>query len=798
MGQQIAAGISKSSTQIGTTLAGIGQNLTKTGRGLTTNLTLPLVAAGGAAAKFALDFDTTLRQVVGLTDVTQEEIAGIREEILALGPAVGKGPQELAEAFYFVASAGFAADEAMEVLKVSAQSAASGLGDTQTIAQVLGGVINAYGRENITAARAADILTEAVSQGTAEASGLASVIGNVVPGAAALGVSFDQVTAAMAGMTLTGVGVEESATSLIQIFSSLQKPTSQAEEALEGMGLSSAELRRQLREEGLLATLRTLEERFAGNETAAAAVFGNIRALRGVTSLLTLDNEQLNEVFAKVEDSLGRQATAYAETEGPARDIARSMADIEATAIQLGTDVLPIVVDVLGQIAGMARDLSKWWKSLDEDTRKQIVQWLAWVAVAGPVLVILGKLATAGGALFKVIGFLAGAKGIGSLLRLFKLLRTLSFAALGPLGLLAGALVVLYELLDGSDEAKQFESFAKKLGKSTKDLTKDLGKAGVSAEDFATMVEEAGGDVELAFQRMLKGVRKSVPDTAAAIREGGGQIVDAFGNTVVEPLDGATDDMVDDMGETPGEMADAMLANQFELGEAIDELIAFMEEAISPAQEAMNAAAFLASQEFRDGMNSGIPSVVTKTEELRDKALAVLDGSGVSGQIAWDGGRAIIGRWVGGMEYTLDARYDHFVTMVKRYADVLGGSLPEAGPLKGDTAERGGSSIAAAWIERGLIGGIREFLPKVASAVGQVGAALTTQGSLSLGLATAGVPSMGAMAAGASATVGAGSTTVNNTWQLVVNGVPYTFNTRDDFIKALDDLSAFGDGRIGG
>jgi hypothetical protein len=49
-----------------------------------------------------------------------------------------------------------------------------------------------------------------------------------------------------------------------------------------------------------------------------------------------------------------------------------------------------------------------------------------------------------------------------------------------------------------------------------------------------------------------------------------------------------------------------------------------------------------------------------------------------------------------------------------------------------------------------------------------------------------------------SATVGTGPSTVNNTWNLTVNGVPYTFNNRDDFIKALDGLSAFGDGRLSG
>ena len=83
--------------------------------------------------------------------------------------------------------------------------------------QVLGLVINAYGKENITAARAADILVAAVKDGTAEADEFAGVLGRVVPTAATLGVAFDQVTAALAGMTLTGLGAAFGATGALAV-----------------------------------------------------------------------------------------------------------------------------------------------------------------------------------------------------------------------------------------------------------------------------------------------------------------------------------------------------------------------------------------------------------------------------------------------------------------------------------------------------------------------------------------------------------------------------------------------------
>lgn len=376
-------------------LAAAGAQLDKTGQAMTLGITLPVLAAGKAIVDTGADFERTLGQIVGLTDVTGDEIDGIRKKVLALGADVGKTPQELAEAFYFVASAGFTADEAMEVLETSAIASAAGLGRTQDVAKVLGLTINAYGHENITAARAADILTAAVKDGTAEADAFAGVLGRVVPTAATLGVGFDQVTGALAAMTLTGLSADEAATSLNQVLVSLLKPTNEAEDAIEAMGLSSQGLRDQLREKGLLDTLRTLEERFAGNDEAASQVFGNVRALRGVLALLALDSDQLNGVFADTAGALGDLAEGYEETETPAREFARSQAELDATLIDLSTDVLPVVVDIVRGAVGFVRDLVDGFKGLPEPVRQGVVQFLAMAAALGPILLIGGKLLTA-------------------------------------------------------------------------------------------------------------------------------------------------------------------------------------------------------------------------------------------------------------------------------------------------------------------------------------------------------------------------------------------------------------------
>ena len=452
-----------------------GQSLTRTGSSLTQGLTLPIVAAGVAVTKFALDFDTSMRQVVGLAKVPQSEIAGIKKEILSLSTETGRAPNELAQAFYFVASAGFKADEAFKVLQVSAKAAAAGMGETQDIAKTLGGVINAYGHDNLTAAHAVDVLTAAVQDGSAEASDFAGAIGQVVPNAAAMGVSFDQVAAALASMTNVGVDANTAATNLSQIFTAMLKPTSQANDALASVGLSAAGLRQELKDKGLLATLRTLQGAFEGNDTAIAAVFGNIRALRGVNALLAQDEAQLNGVFKDTATALGNLNDAYNASDGPQRSFNKALASLQAAAIDLGGVVLPAAAAAMTNLGDTVRGVVGVFTSLPVPIQEGVIQILALTATIGPVLFAVGKLSLAFAGLGKVVLFLtgSGAGSLGALVMQLPLIGPAAAKALGPTALLVAALLALRE-------AAGFAASQSDLGRSLQDSADFASAAGVT------------------------------------------------------------------------------------------------------------------------------------------------------------------------------------------------------------------------------------------------------------------------------------------------------------------------------
>jgi len=514
--QGMAAARAESLSTLGSVqkeLNSIGRSMSETGSRMTVGITAPVLGIGAAITKIGTDFETVMNQAVGLAGVSRDAIGGIRTEILALGKEVGKTPQELGEAFYFVASAGFDAAEAMDVLRTAATASAAGLGSTQDVAKVLGLVINAYGHENITAARAADILTAAVRDGTAEAAAFAGVLGRVVPTAATLGVSFDQVTAAIAAMTQSGLSADEAATSLNQVMVSLLKPTREAEGAMADMGLSAEGLRKQLREQGLLAVLRTLEERFAGNDEAASLVFGNVRALRGVLSLLGLDAEQLNDIFADTIDSQGDLAQGYADTEGSAREFQRAEAELHALLIELAEDVLPIVVDMVRGVVGVVRDAVGWFKQLPQPVRETIIQALALAAAIGPVLVVLGALVSTLGAIVGAVKLIA-LTWIPALVTGFaKLALTgVFFVQLGGVGAAAQAAALGFKAMAASAVAATPLLLA---------LAAALGAVlyvwGEVSADIAAQSAQIEHDVQNTISR---GMREELERTKAALEQG--------------------------------------------------------------------------------------------------------------------------------------------------------------------------------------------------------------------------------------------------------------------------------------
>ena len=272
-----AAPLTRSLNTASGRLKSFGKSVSSVGKSLQTRLALPLVAAGGTAIKMAMDFDKSMTQIQSLVGVAADEVDKMGDAAKKMALDTGKSSAEAANALFFITSAGLRGAEATDVLNASLKASAVGLGDTATVADLATSAMNAYGSANLNAEAATDVMVAAVREGKLEATELAGSMGRVLPVASNMGISFNEVGAAFAAMSRTGTNAAEASTQLRGILVGILNPTKTAEKALQGMGLSSAGLRKSLKEDGLLATLEILKENFEGNDTAAQKVFGNVK-----------------------------------------------------------------------------------------------------------------------------------------------------------------------------------------------------------------------------------------------------------------------------------------------------------------------------------------------------------------------------------------------------------------------------------------------------------------------------------------------------------------------------------------
>ena len=377
-------------------LKNFGDKATKTGRSLTTKVTLPMAGLGVAAVKTAADFESSMTKITALVGVAKDEVDRMSVSVRSMATQFGKSANQAADALFYITSAGLRGATATDTLAASLKASAIGLGDTATIADLATSALNAYGSDVLSAAQATDVMTATIREGKLETTELAGSMGRVLPLASAMGVNFNEVGAAFAALSRTGTNAAEAATQIRGILSSLLRPTKQAEEALTGMGLSSEGLRRQMREEGLLATLKTLSQEFAGNEAAAASVFGNIRALSGVLDLMGANVKTTEAIFASMEDTTGAVDEAFsAVSETAAFQFQQATAEMKETLLALGQDLLPLVKDALELVSDSIRGVTDFFRGMDDNTQAAVKALAGVVAIAGPVALGIGGISKA-------------------------------------------------------------------------------------------------------------------------------------------------------------------------------------------------------------------------------------------------------------------------------------------------------------------------------------------------------------------------------------------------------------------
>ncbi|WP_435653979.1 phage tail tape measure protein [Clostridium botulinum] len=476
----------------------VGDKLQGIGNKLTTHVTLPIIGAGTAATKFAFDFESGAAKVSTIADTTKVPIETLKKGVIDLSDKTGMSTKELNESLYQAISGSVDTAKAVDFLDVAVKAAKGGFTETSTAVDGLTTVLNSYGLE---ADKATDISNQMLicqNLGKTTFGELASAVGKVTPIAASLGIKTDELFSSLASTTAQGLATAESVTALKAAMSNIIKPSKEAGEAAEQLGIDFSVS--SLQSKGWIGFLqdvksglanaspefdklsknmsdnahKMLELENAGKKgtkeykelskaqknaskdlermaqaadspvSAMATMFGSVEGLNSIL-MLTSENgiEKYNASMQEMQSNTHALDDAYQKmSETTEAKFGKAMNKAKNSLMELGIKALPIVEKGINLISQFA----DWMNKLSPATQEFIIKTALASATLGPFISGLGGAVKGVGTLLKT------GKKVGVFFGIFKEASTVATAVegvgtaaqvaggSGGLGLFAGGL----------------------------------------------------------------------------------------------------------------------------------------------------------------------------------------------------------------------------------------------------------------------------------------------------------------------------------------------------------------------
>lgn len=389
-------------------LNGLSSAFKTTGGLLSRNVTLPIVGVGAAAVKTATDFEAGMSEVKAISGATGSEFDALRDKAIEMGAKTKFSASDSADAFKYMAMAGWDASAMMDGIAGVMDLAAASGEDLATTSDIVTDALTAFGLQASDSAHFADVLAQASSKSNTNVGLMGETFKYVAPVAGALGYSIEDTAVAIGLMANSGIKGSQAGTALRSTITRLAKPVGEAKDAVEELGISITNADGTMKP--LSQTMVELREKFAGlTEEQKAQYAAMLAGQEGMSGLLAIVNAS-DEDFQKLTDEINN-------ANGAAEDMASVMMDNTAGAIEQLKGALESAGILIGEkLTPYIRKLAEWitglvekFNSLSEEEQDQIVKFGLILAAIGPVLLIMSRLI---GVVSGVMGAFTGLKGM--------------------------------------------------------------------------------------------------------------------------------------------------------------------------------------------------------------------------------------------------------------------------------------------------------------------------------------------------------------------------------------------------
>lgn len=334
----------------------------------------------------AAAFEQGMANVGAISGATDAQLATLTATARELGATTSFSASQAAEGMKFLGMAGFDTNEIVAAMPGLLDAAAASGTDLGRTADIVSNILSGFNIQASEAGRVADVMTAAATRANTDFGQLGEAMKYVAPVAAAMGVSLEDATAAVAKMSDAGIQGSMAGTALRGAMIRLAAPTEGAAKAMAKLGLDL------FTTEGALKPLpqiigefeRGMEGMTAQQQANALQTIIGTEAMAGFVALMNVGEEELASFSAGLSNS-GGIAKEVAEKQLATFEgrVKIMQSALEGLQITIGSAVLPV-------LSALAEAATTAIGALDSGVQLVLAHSETIQALAVPALIGLG------------------------------------------------------------------------------------------------------------------------------------------------------------------------------------------------------------------------------------------------------------------------------------------------------------------------------------------------------------------------------------------------------------------------
>lgn len=408
-------------------------------------------AAGlGVAVKTTADFDKSMSEVGAISGATGKDFDALRSKAREMGETTKFSASESAEAFKYMAMAGWKTEDMMGGIEGVLNLAAASGEDLGTTSDIVTDALTAMGYSAKDAGRLADVMAAASSNANTNVSMMGETLKYAASVAGSYGYSMEDIALATGLMANSGIKGSQAGTALRSIMTRLATDAGASSKKLGALGTLTEKLgvafyntdgtMRPFRK--VLDDVRKKWKTLSKEEQANYAnTIAGKNAMTGWLAIMNSADEDFDKLADAIDNSNGT-AKGMADTmqDNLAGQLTILKSQLQEFAISIGDALMPAIRDVVSWFQGLVDKFN----ALSPKTKEMVAKIGVLVAALSPMLIIGGKLV----------------KGIGSVIGMIPKIQAFLTGMGGPITLavagvaaLTGAIVSFRKGLDETREA---------------------------------------------------------------------------------------------------------------------------------------------------------------------------------------------------------------------------------------------------------------------------------------------------------------------------------------------------------